>query len=354
MADSPAEVISGALTRLGRYFSLVSLLPASLLCVSVFLIKESRAWAGRPKIADALQSLESWPAPKLGTLIVVSFVVALFLHPLQFATTQLLEGYWGPSRVAIRGAEIKIRAHRRRHRRLADEADARSVSWRNVCDTAFRDRYYVSGLPADDPSTWSAELRKENDAALLDSQAGDRAIADYVAEQQLLRYLSSYPVDGRRIMPTRLGNVLRRMEESAGTQYGLRAIGVAPHLSQVSDAASLGYLDDARQEMDTSIRLCLTSAILTLLVASATLTDGWWLLLTLAPYALGRIAYSGCIAAATEFGSAYTTMLDLNRFALYERLRLQKPTDTQTERLANKGLMALLDGDRTVVLPYQI
>src|SRR5207253_6830880 len=45
--------------------------------------------------------------------------------------------------------------------------------------------------------------------------------------------LRDYPPDERRLLPTRLGNVLRSMEDRAGPRYGFLTVTVWPHLFAV-------------------------------------------------------------------------------------------------------------------------
>ncbi|HEU0087929.1 MAG TPA: hypothetical protein VFQ77_09790, partial [Pseudonocardiaceae bacterium] len=61
------------------------------------------------------------------------------------------------------------------------------------------------------------------------------------------------------------------------------------------------------------------------------------------------------IVASRHYGRALATLVDLNRFALYERLRLELPTDTQQERELTERLsrLALLHSEDENV-PYAI
>src|SRR2546422_11706743 len=50
--------------------------------------------------------------------------------------------------------------------------------------------------------------------------------------------------------------------------------------------------------------------------------------------------------------AAMDAMISLNRFALYDRLGIRRPTSTIEERKQNKNLMRLLRGNNTVWLNY--
>ena len=64
-------------------------------------------------------------------------------------------------------------------------------------------------------------------------------------------------------------------------------------------------------------------------------------------------SYRGSVVAARLYGSALDTLINLDRFALYEQLRLQLPTDTARERGTNTKLNRLFKYDDAVVLKYR-
>ena len=68
-------------------------------------------------------------------------------------------------------------------------------------------------------------------------------------------------IAGRRMMPTRLGNVLRRYEDTAGRQYGLDIVRIAPHLNLVARPEHREYVDDCRKGLDLGVRLCVLFAL---------------------------------------------------------------------------------------------
>ncbi|WP_143168770.1 hypothetical protein [Amycolatopsis australiensis] len=110
----------------------------------------------------------------------------------------------------------------------------------------------------------------------------------------------------------------------------------APHFALVAADKHVQYLRDTRQRMDTSVRLCVVSLLGALEAVACLVTDGWWLLVALAPYALSYLAYRGAVAAADEYTTAVKTVIDLNRFALYESLNVARPRDTADERRTNE------------------
>src|SRR4051794_36926823 len=99
---SVAESASTISNQLGRYFSATSLLPA-LLFVLWVLGLIGLGLPGEPvSMRHLTEILTTWSAAKIGGILVSSMILGLTVHPLLFATTQLLEGYWGSHPLAIR------------------------------------------------------------------------------------------------------------------------------------------------------------------------------------------------------------------------------------------------------------
>lgn len=342
---------------MGRYFSLVSMLPALLLVLWVYSLLTSGAWSHPPQVGMAAHAFAKWSLGDAAWALVATLVLALFLHPLQFATTQVLEGYWGTTPAARAAMTYRVLSHRRRRSRMDNLEQFHQQSWQDAADRAVAQRHVedvASGyLPADGPGpdTWDDATRARRRTALLDSDKGEHLVPDLVAEDAARRSWSRYPAGGR-VMPTRLGNALRRFEDAAGAQYGLRAIPVAPHLALVAPQRHVAYLQDSRQQLDTTIRLCMVSLLATAVSIVVLLRDGVWLLVALVPYTLAYVAYRGAVASADEYGTAVATIVDLDRFLLYDKLRLDPPRDTTEERATNASLLRLLGGDATEALRY--
>ncbi|WP_125726885.1 hypothetical protein [Kibdelosporangium aridum] len=305
-----------------------------------YLLIKSDAWRDRPNLTALGVRLTEWSVSQVAWLLLITFVLALFLHPFQFATVQLLEGYWGSSMIAIGAMRLRVAHHRKRAQRLAERVDA--------LDDAIEEGFLKSPRYTDDldEETYNQQFDK-----YLNSSDSNHLVPQIVARDALHARHERYP-DGQRILPTRLGNTLRRYEDAVGAQYGLDAVTTAPHFALVIPEPHLAYLRDSRQLLDTTVRLCFVSLLATLIAIAALLTDGPWLLVALAPYFLAYLAYRAAIAAADEYGTAVATIIDLDRFALYEHLGLPRPRDTDEERQVNAQLMSLLQWEGGAVLRY--
>jgi hypothetical protein len=187
----------------------------------------------------------------------------------------------------------------------------------------------------------------------LAGEEGRPADTTYLAHQAVARSSGRYPTEAPRVMPTRLGNVLRRIEDSTGKQYGLDIMLIGPQLTVVAAPERSAYINDSRQEMDVvAIRFCFFSLLAAVITTLWLAPTGWWVLTAAAPYTVGYVMYRGAIASAYEWGAALATAVDLDRFNLYQAMRVQPPTDTEEERTINRQLMALMRGESSAVVGY--
>jgi hypothetical protein len=310
--------ISGVSGAIGRYFSIVSFIPSLLLASFTFALIQSGAWTGDggpswSRAGEAFTHLGT-----LALLVLISVVLGIALHPLQFSLVQFFEGYWGAGRFAQRLRIARIRHHRHR---LAGFRDGRGAK-----------AGVALGQEAD-PEKRVELMSWRDEAARLEG---------------------GYPVLDHEdaVMPTRLGNVLRRYERLAGYQYQLDAIQVIRHIAFVAPAEHVEYLNDQRELLDLSVRMCVTSIIAVLVSIAFLWHHGLWLTVALVPYAVAYLSYRGAVIVAHEYGAAICTLIDLDRFALYDALRLPRPKNTASERLTNASLTELLDHKLKVSLRY--
>ncbi len=316
MADL-TSLTSSAKDSIGRYFSVVSVLPSVLLVVWILLLVSSGAWAGRPNIERAFDTLAGLGIGQIAALVLASLLAGLVLHPLQFAFVQLLEGYWGLAPALQQARQRRIWHHYRRLKSLRDTATASVVELGSLEERIKKSRL------TDDVS----KRRQLHLASTI-------AEADRVTED--------LPAALTEVMPTRLGNVLRCYERKAGAPYGLDAVRVLPYLSRVAQPGDMEYVNDQRSQLDLAVRMTVTSLLACGLGVLFLGRHGLWLLVALLPYSAAYLSYRGAVVAAAEYGRSLAVVIALNRFALYERLRVTVPEDTRDEREKNEILGQLL------------
>ncbi len=347
---SLTDAASSVGSRIGRYFGVVGMIPALLLVLWGAVLITSDAWRDRPNLARLAKALSGWTlssyAGALLWILLASLVVGLILNPLQFGMTRILEGYWGtsgPARVVMRW---RIGRHRRRLDLLRTRRERLRERQNEGMDKLLGELY------GEDPETWSAQTLTTRRDGLFKSLDGARFAGLRAAEDALYGILRSHP-DVTRTMPTRLGNVLRAAEDQVGKQYGLDVTVTAQHFSMVADQRHLDYLRDARQQFDLTVRLCVVFLIATVMAVSCLLTDGWWLLIALVPYACSWLAYRASVGSAADYMTVVATVVDLNRFKLYESLHTALPRNSVEERWNNEKLIKLLDQDHKASVRYE-
>ena len=304
-------------SKVGRAFSVVSLVPSLFLVLLVWVVVASGAVGGTPDPERVQDAISRVSLGSVGAALVLAFLVGYVLHPVQYALTQLLEGYWGTSRV---GQALMVSGVRRNRRK----------KWQLEEDYGEASDRVEAMLPAVRLAPLGDEL----------------AVPHLVRRDQLYKALGEFPDDTERMMPTRLGNVLRRHEDLAGAPYGLPGIEVVPAVSLVASPDRTGYMSEASEQLDVTVSVCTVTALGTVIVAAATLTDGWWLLTALVPYLLCLVAYRGAVNVAHAYGLAMRRMVDLDRFALYEALHLRLPADSEEEDRVSAVVSAHLVGAR--------
>ena len=308
---------SGISGSIGRYFTVVSFVPSLLLVAWISFVASSGAWSAPPDWQQAAQFFTRISLGSVFLLVLIAIAIGVALHPLQFTLMQLLEGYWGTS-----GLAIELRVTR----------------------TARYDEILGRLLGVDVTDVAGEEPGNGGDSSLTIH----KIIDDEVARQQ-----SYYPRNPRDLMPTRLGNVLRRYEIDFGSEYGLSVVTFAEHLATVASPEQMRYVNDQRIALDFAVRYCIIGLLGSVATAVFLWQHGIWLLVALAPYFLGYFAYCGSIIVAEAYGRALGALVDLNRFELYQRLRLVLPKTTDEERRLTETLNLLTERHRTdESLPY--
>lgn len=296
MAEPIGTSVGGVSSVIGRYFAIVSFIPSLLLVSWIHLLASTGAWSGPPDWGRSLRSLTDVTVSGVFVFLLVATVVAALLHPLQFALVQMLEGYWGTSRFAVRVRTIRARVYAEKRARLAELVE-------NVPD--------VSTPVLDDTVV-----------------AGDEAT----------RRLTYLPENPWEMLPTRLGNVLRRHELDAGREYGLPVLTFAGQLAHVAPTSQVQYVNDQRTSLDFAVKCCLVGMLGTAAAVLFLWQHGMSLTIALVPYLIAYGSYRGAVVVAHEYGRALEDLVTLNRFALYERLRLPLPPNTAAERQENERL----------------
>jgi hypothetical protein len=298
---------AGVANSIGRYFSVVSFIPSSLYVLFVYLLVASGSWHHPPDWSHAFASLGHLGVDGVVLLTFLGVGLGIFIHPVQFSIVQFFEGYWGTWSIS---QDIRYR---------------RIVYYQKFCRKLNRDVSYAKeklDAQQKDDLTMRAPIRSKGDEA------------DRVRRM--------FPADLSEVMPTRLGNVLRRAESQAGSQYGIDALQAVPHLLLIAPANHIDYVNDQRSQLDLAVRMTFISVVAAATAIIFLWPDGAWVLIALIPYALAYFSYRGSVVAAGHYGYALETIINLNRFALYQQFHVRLPASTEKEQEMNAALRNLL------------
>ncbi len=183
---------------------------------------------------------------------------------------------------------------------------------------------------------WQA-LRRARDLA---AQAGDRRRYAHLQA----RLYRDFPPREDRILPTRLGNVLRAAEDYSTTRYGLDGVFWWPRLEPLLPEALQERLDAAFAALVALLNLATLSGLAALL-----------LLVNLALWALGRLPpnagamalswaggavgflvvgytiYRAAVAQARSYGELIRVAYDAHRFRILDALHIPRPASPVEE-----------------------
>lgn len=235
----------------------------------------------------------------LFAVTLVAFLLQAFTRPL----VQLFEGYW-------------------------------PIEWRQeyLRLTGLRER-------------WEGWWQARREAAV----AGERPV--YASLQDRLYH--HYPSEGARLLPTRLGNVLRAAEDYATIAYGMDAPFWWPRLAPLLPDDIQKAIRDALTPMLMMLNLA-TLAVMLDLVGTVYLLvyQRWWAalaVLVLCPL-VAWLSYEGAVTQGRAYGQTIRAAVDLHRFDLLSALHLPLPADPGEERQMWAQLAAwLYNQDRGAV-----
>jgi hypothetical protein len=297
-----------------------------MLAAWLYLLFASGSASGAPTVAELAEHSPFEHPGYLAAAVAIALLLAFVGHPLQFAMVQLMEGYWGTSQLA---------------RSLGEELILRQLSRLGRARTLGHDGEDLqNSLPE------VSNLSQHVNARALHEQP---TTARQAVRAQLMRItariaVNKYPNEPIHVMPTALGNTLRRHEMLAGAAVGLPVLSWATHIGLVADPAHNRYINDRRTEMDLAVRMSFSSVIAAVLTFALLWNDGWWATATLIPYMVAWLSYRGAISSADAYGAALCAWVDLNRMRLYQALALQPATTITDEKMRNGKLQGLLIG----------
>jgi len=264
----------------------------------VFWLGGLLAWGDRYGWADLVTVINNLDEPLQIAVLIVTLLAVIasgfVIQRFDRAVLRFSEGYWHPVLKHLRRWFLK------RQQAQFDRLDAQ----------------WQSRVIQQEKSGLSAEEMEE--LASLEEQ------------------LRQFPSARDRLMPTRLGNLLRAAESRPYEKYGLDAIVCWARLWLLLPDEVKKELQAARADLNTAARLWLWGMLFLLWVVLGV----WWVV----PVGLlvAWFAYGWMLEAATIYGDLLESAFDLHRMALYEALHFPTPAHPGEERAMGQALTAYL------------
>jgi hypothetical protein len=325
---SPPSGFSPFLAKVLEQLSLTAWMPSALIVANLaillgFILADDGQSSDRELFLQVARGLDERPFGIIVALLFGLVLTTLISQSLDFSAIRFLEGYWGSSVVTAVPTAIGIHAQRLHQTLLLRRA------------VKLQRRAFRSALP-------KLEKKFANDAMLLcvaqilvrgksatgfPAESVDRAaglvddpsqwldLSSAVARHRLEsvdKRLQSYPGKASRMMPTRLGCVLRTAEERFLMVSGdsdLRAA-VIRRLPD-TPAELLAEHDQYRNRLDlyaVMTLICFTLAAINAVILALVLEGMAWLVVTAAFAALSLASYRGALAAGRDWGDVLVEM----------------------------------------------
>jgi len=199
---------------------------------------------------------------------------------------------------------------------------------------------------------WQRWRKERAEAAKNDSSR-------YAALQDHLHY--EYPSQAERLLPTRLGNVLRAAEYYPVTAYGMDTVFWWPRLIPLLPEAVQKSIEDALTPLLALLNLATLIGLVSVggaIYLWRNQMGGWQgpVAVLIVGLLLARLSYLGAVAQARGYGQQIRAAVDLYRFDLLKALHQVLPASPQEERALWGRLAAwLYNQDRGAIqgLTYQ-
>ncbi|EEP70589.1 hypothetical protein MCAG_00916 [Micromonospora sp. ATCC 39149] len=168
-----------------------------------------------------------------------------------------------------------------------------------------------------------------------------------------------YPRRADRVLPTRLGNVLRAAEEHAD-RYGLDGVAAWPRLYVVLPEQFVAAFSGAATSLEAAVTISVLGAVFALLgggLAAALLPWYGAVACVWGGIGVALLGYRAAARAAVPYAQLVRTAFDVHRFALLEAMRLELPPSFGAEReqwrqLGKVWYSGWPDSDRASALRY--
>ena len=313
-ATAPADGISAFVARVLDQLTLSAWLPAALFTASLAVLLQFRS-AGSVNVFNAVKALTEDPVRVLVLTIPLLVIATIVTQAFSFEAIRTLEGYWrrrGPASLA-RTLMIQYHIHRKRQiakrkQRSYEKAFYATKPLMLKNGTPFPIVNVIEAQILDiDPPTLTADEEKRLATTNWRSSCDAWRLARI---DHLINEEGTYPINSR-ILPTKLGNLIRATEDQLHNADGdlqgfvLRRYVMVPRLIQIQH-------DQFRNRLEMYCTLVFVSAalvVLTPLILFGTRISSASIATIAGSFAaLGVASYLAAIASASGYCTALRQM----------------------------------------------
>jgi hypothetical protein len=327
-ADSGASAVSpdgvsAFIARVLDQLALSAWLPAAFLTAGAAVLLEFRS-AKSANILNAVGKLTAHPVQVLVIMIPLLVIATVVTQAFSFEAIRTLEGYWRRRGLASLASMLMIRRHVRRKKAIIERRRRESTK---ALRAAIPDMVLSGDVPVPVVRALEAHLSgRESEAPALEGKElqvfvstiqtwRNRADAWRLARvDRLITEENSYPVDSR-ILPTKLGNLIRATEDELRYAGGDVRSFVLRQRDTVSRRVQMQH-DQFRTRLDMYCTLVFVSVFLSVMtpvalvgrigIAAVAITIGSFA-------AMGVASYLAAIASAGGYCTALKQMDEASR-----------------------------------------
>ena len=289
-----------------QQLSVSAWVPAAMLVGNVAVLLQLHS----DKSYDVSRAVKELSGKPLGTLIILAFALVLatvVTQAFEFELIRFFEGYFDSANPVVQAImAVRIRRYAGKLDRLDDRLrDANKRARRGVAAEMHQLddqvlRYLVDPPPKSSVDWDSAPAQAARD---LDWKSFARA-ADLYRIDSALAVRSHYP-DKRRLLPTRLGNVLRATEDKIFRQDGENIEGYVIRYHDQLPVTLQSQHKEYRTRLDMYCSLTLVFSMLTAvsLAVLGSIHPAWGIAIAAAAYLLmAWLSYEAAIKSARSYG----------------------------------------------------
>ena len=322
-SSASTDGVSAFIARVLDQLALSAWLPAAFLIAGVAVLLEFRSLK-TASILAAAGKLTAHPLQVLTIMIPLLVIVTVVTQAFSFEAIRALEGYWGRRGLVGFAAKLMIRRHLRKKRIIIERRQEESVeAFHSALSDVVLDSDDVTGRIAravlaqlSDKAPEAPDLQGSEVEVFVKAIQTWRYQADAWRLARVDRLLSeeeAYPVDSR-ILPTRLGNLIRATEDELKHASGDVRSFVLRQRGTVSRRVQIQH-DQFRTRLDMYCTMVFVSLFLSAIspialigrveVVAIAVTIGSFIVMAIASY----------LAAITSAGGYCTALKQMDEVA---------------------------------------